>query len=91
MEAARGDQLEEMKGDILQSIKQQLDKQSKDMREALLLLEAIMILMEKAAIFPTDVETSKDFALILYAAKQTMLSAERIRTPTATRLIMNPS
>jgi hypothetical protein len=27
----------------------------------------------------------------LYAAKQTMLSAERIKTPTATRLIMNPS
>lgn len=50
-----------------------------------------MILMEKDAIFPTDVETSKDFALILYAAKQTMLSAERIRTPTATRLIMTPT
>ena len=47
-----------------------------------------MILMEREAIFPTDVETSKDFALILYAAKQTMLNAERIRTPTATRLIM---
>ena len=26
-----------------------------------------MILMEKEAIFQTDVETSKDFALILYA------------------------
>jgi hypothetical protein len=50
-----------------------------------------MILMEKEAIFPTDVETSKDFALILYAAKHRMLNAERIRTPTATRLIMNPS
>lgn len=47
-----------------------------------------MILMEKDAIFPTDVETSKDFALILYAAKQTMVRAGRIRTPTATRLIM---
>jgi hypothetical protein len=47
--------------------------------------------MEMEAIFQTDVETSKDFALILYAAKQTMLSAERISTPTATRLIMNPS
>jgi hypothetical protein len=33
--------------------------------------------MEITTIFPTDVETSKDFALILYAAKQTMLSAER--------------
>jgi hypothetical protein len=47
-----------------------------------------MILTEKEAIFPSDVETSKDFALILYAAKQRMLNAERIRTPTATRLIM---
>jgi hypothetical protein len=47
--------------------------------------------MEKEAILPTDVATSKDLALILYAAKQRMLSAERIRTPTATRLIMNPS
>jgi hypothetical protein len=47
--------------------------------------------MEKEAIFQTDVETSKDFALILYAAKQTMLRAERISTPTVTRLIMNPS
>jgi len=47
-----------------------------------------MILMEKDAIFPTDVEISKDFALILYAAKQTMVRAGRIRTPTATRLIM---
>jgi hypothetical protein len=50
-----------------------------------------MILMEKETTFPTDVETSKHFALILYAAKQRMLSAERIRTPTATRLIMKPS
>jgi len=50
-----------------------------------------MILMEKEATFPTEVETSKHFALILYAAKQRMLSAERIVTPTATRLIMNPS
>lgn len=49
-----------------------------------------MILMEKEAIFQTDVEASKDFALILYAAKQTILSAERISTPTAARLIMNP-
>jgi hypothetical protein len=47
--------------------------------------------MEKEAIFQTDIETSKDFALVLYAAKQTMLGAERINTPTATRLIMNPS
>jgi hypothetical protein len=47
--------------------------------------------MEKDAIIPTDVEASKDFALILYAAKQTMLSAEMIKTPTATRLIMKPS
>jgi hypothetical protein len=47
--------------------------------------------MEKEAILPTDVETSNDFALILYAAKQRMLSAARIRTPAATRLIMNPS
>jgi len=37
--------------------------------------------MEKEVIFPTDVETSKDYALILYAAKQTMPNAERIRTP----------
>jgi hypothetical protein len=35
--------------------------------------------------------TSKHLALILYAAKQWMLSAKRIRTPTATRLIMNTS
>jgi hypothetical protein len=48
-------------------------------------------LMEKETIFPTDVETWKHFALIWYAAKQRMLSAERIRTPTATRLIMKPS
>jgi hypothetical protein len=47
--------------------------------------------MEKEATFPTDVETSKHLALILYAAKQWMLCAERIRTPTATRLIMNTS
>ena len=50
-----------------------------------------MILMEKEATFPTDVETPKHLALILYAAKQWMLSAKRIRTPTATRLIMNTS
>jgi len=38
-----------------------------------------MILMEKETTFPTDVETWKHFALILYAAKQRILSAERIR------------
>jgi hypothetical protein len=47
--------------------------------------------MEKEAIFQTDVETLKYLALILYAAKQTTLSAERTSTPTAARLIMNAS
>ena len=48
-----------------------------------------MILMEKGAIFQTDVETSKDFALILYSAKQIRHPAP-VRLWIALKLSTNP-